>query len=167
MSYCRNRLSEPVSLMIVQRLRGARQEEAGNVEGVDRLDQQPDAFGLQALGGEFQVLDQRRLRRLARDAGRHDAGQAIELLDAQHPRIADRFADAVLEFGDARRMAGDAAFAGGPVAGRQVVQHQVELIAVELVGDLVGVEGIRKQEFDAAKAGARRRLETVHEIHAR
>ncbi len=64
-------------------------------------------------------------------------------------------------------MAGDAALARGPVAGRQVVQHQVEAVAVAALGDLVGVEGVGKQEFDAAKAGARGRLETVQEVHAR
>ena len=74
-------------------------------------------------------------------------------------------ADAVAELGDAVRVAGDAALAGVPVAGRQVVQHQLQAVGVEPLPDLGGVEGIREQELDGLEAGLGGALEAVEERH--
>jgi hypothetical protein len=69
-------------------------------------------------GGEAQVLDQGLAGLFMADPRfrRRNAGQTVESGAAEQPRVFDGLADAVLELGDAPRMAGDAAFAGGPVA---------------------------------------------------
>jgi hypothetical protein len=60
-------------------------------------------------------------------------------------------------------VAGDAALTGFPVAGRQIVQHQLEPVLLELFGDLRRFERIREQELDALEAGARSFAEAVEE----
>ncbi len=118
-------------------------------------------LGGECVGSEAQVFHQRFLRLLALHVLRLDADQAVELAHAQHLGVLDGFAHAVLEFADAVRVAGNAALARIPLAGRQVVQHQVELEAVQAVRDLVRVKRIGKQEFHAAEARARGGFEAV------
>jgi hypothetical protein len=85
-----------------QRLVGAREKEAGYVEGVDGLDQQPQARGLQLPRGNAQVADHRAVRLRGVHARRHLADQAVDLRAVERARIVDRHADAldVLEFVD-------------------------------------------------------------------
>ena len=124
MSYCRNRLSEPTSSSDGQRLVGARQEEAGDVVAVDRLDQQADAGLLQLAqprsAGWRPAWHARASR--ATPAGNLPARQ-LTCGQPQRVGVADGLRHAFAELAHAVRMAGDAALAGFPVAGRQVVQH--------------------------------------------
>ena len=99
-----------------QRLRRAAQVEAGDVEGVDRLDQQPDARLLQLGRGVAQVGDEGAAQRRVARAERRLAGQAVELLHAERARVVDRLRHAVAELVDPIGQAGDAALAGVPVA---------------------------------------------------
>ncbi len=100
-----------------------------------------------------------------RHAGGRNADQAVQLRDAQRLRIFDRAADAVAELGNAIGQARDAAFAGFPMAGRQVVQDETQAVRLEPFGQFGGGERIREQEFDCGKSCACRRLETVEERH--
>lgn len=70
------------------------------------------------------------------DAGGRLAGQAVQLLHAQRLGVLDGAVDAGAEFLDPVRVAGDAALAGVPVAGRQVVQDQLKTVVVEAAADL-------------------------------
>ena len=167
MSYCRYRLSTPTSSMIVERLLRARQEEAGNVEGVDRLDQQLDAGVLQLVGGEAQVVDE---RRAAAFSGRHAGGampaRQLSCLQPSALRVVDGLADAVLEFADAVRVAGDAALAGGPVAGGQVVQHLRQAVCASSRSRELRPSDTAygNRILDAVEAGLRGALEAVEEV---
>ena len=69
------------------------------------------------------------------NALRHDARKAIDLSAAQRLRIIDGLADAILELGNAIRMAGDAALAGVPIARGQVEEN---------LGETVGVSAARQ-----------------------
>jgi hypothetical protein len=64
-----------------------------------------------------------RRRRLAR--------QAVELAHAQRLGVGDGLGHAGAELGHAVRVAGNAALAAVPVAGRQVVQHQLQAVGVQ------------------------------------
>ena len=138
-----------------QRLVGAGEEEAGDVEGVDRLDQQPDAGLLQRGCREAQVGDQRRVRMLMRDARRQLAGQAVDLRAAQRLGVVDGPRHAVAELGHAVRVAGDAALARLPVAGRQVVQHLLQAVGAQGGGQFLLGIGIGEQVLDGVEARAR------------
>ena len=58
---------------------GGRDEEAGDVAQVDRLEQQLDAGIGEPRRGILQVGDERRLQRLPVDAVRRDAGEQLSL----------------------------------------------------------------------------------------
>ena len=128
-------LLEPVAAMMASAGTRAIDEEAGNVAGVDRLDQQPDFGGLEFARGIAQVLDQRRARRIGSDAGGQDAGKAVDLRTAERRGVVDRPFDARAKFLDPVGMACNAALAGGPVAGGQIVQHERQPVACEQAGE--------------------------------
>ena len=138
--------------------------EAGNIEGVDRFDQEPDAGGLELAGGEFQVFDKRLAQLIRFGVLRRDPGQAIDLLAPERGGIVDGLADAVLEFTDACRLAGIAAVAGAPVTRGQVMQDLGQLERLEFVRQLILVVGIGKQVFDAAESGLGGGVEPVQKF---
>src|SRR5207237_5264263 len=82
---------------------------------------------------------------------------------AELDRIIEAHLDAVLEFADAARIAGETAVAGGPVAGREIVQHQLQLVALQASQDLFGLEHVGEQEFDRVEAGRTRRGKAFEE----
>src|SRR5882672_7137843 len=147
----------------VQRLLRVVEIKTGNVVSVDRLGQQAQSRALEGGGREFQVGNEGRAHPLGIYSRGRNPGEAIQLFDAQRPRISDRLADTLLEFSHAIRMAGDAAFAGGPLAGRQVVQDQFEAMRAQTRGELVGRVLVRKQKLDGTKPGLRGRLEAIQE----
>ena len=91
----------------------------------------------------------------------------MQLAHAQPGGVVERQAHAVLELPDPARIGGDAALARGPVAGRQVVQHQAQIMARQPFGDLVGVKRIWKQELDSVETGGARGGEAVEEVQFR
>src|SRR5271166_4022314 len=107
-----------------QRRTRAVYEEFWNVAGVDGLQQQADFGSLEFARGITQVLDQRGARRIGGDAVGQDARETVDLWTMERSGVVDRPFDARAELRDPVGMAGDAAFAGGPVAGRQIVQHE-------------------------------------------
>jgi hypothetical protein len=136
-------------------------QEARRVTRVERFDQQLDAGALRHGGGEAQVLDQGFVRLFHAHLLRRDPGQAVEARAAQQLRVVDGEADTILEFGDASRMAGNAAFARRPITGRQVEQHHVQARGQHHLGQRGAIEGVGKVEFDAGEAGAPCRAETL------
>ena len=123
MSYCRRRLSLPTASITSS----AAREVATKKPGVSRVlsgsstSSMPARAVAAAAKRRFSTRVSRAL--LVSDFDRRNAGQAIEPAAAQQPCVFDGEADAILKFGDAPRMAGNAAIAGGPVARRQVEQH--------------------------------------------
>jgi hypothetical protein len=67
--------------------------------------------------------------------------------------VLERQFHAVLEFADAARVACVAALACRPVAGREIVQHQFQAVALQAAQDLLRLEGVGKQELDGVEAG--------------
>ncbi len=147
----------------VDDLRAAAEHEAGHVVGVDRLDQQAAAGARELGGGPAQVGDQGRAQPGGVDAGGRAAGQQVELPDVERVGVGQRLRDTGAELGDPPRVAGDAALARGPVAGRQVVQHRAQAAAGQPRTDLGGRVRVRKLELDRREARARRALEALEE----
>ena len=75
--------------------------------------------------------------------------------------------DAAAELRDAIGQAGDATLAGVPVAGRQVVQHELQAVRVQARTDLGGAVGVREQELDRLETGPGCPLEAVEEGNLR
>ncbi|KAF5293272.1 hypothetical protein FQR65_LT20119 [Abscondita terminalis] len=141
------------------------QVEAGNVEGVDGFDQQAQVGGAQRGGGKAQVLDEGAAQRGGIDAGRRLAGQAVELGHAQGLGIGHGLGHTSAELVDAVRVAGDAALARIPVAGGQVVQHDLQAMGADALLDLLVRMGVGEQELHGLEAGAGGALEAVEERH--
>jgi hypothetical protein len=98
---------------------------------IDGLHQQLQARGLQLGRGIPKIGHQRGLCGHAVGTRGQLASQAVQLAHAQHLRVADGTGHALAELGLAARVAGDAALAGVPVAGRQIVQHQLQAVRVQ------------------------------------
>ena len=77
--------------------------------------------------------------------------------------VLDGARHAVAKLGDAIRVTADAALAGIPVAGGQVVQHQFELVFYKLALQLGGRVGVGEQELDGLETGPGGALEAVEE----
>ena len=120
---------------------GPVQVEAGDVIGVDRLDQQAQVVLLQLAGGKAQVLDEGATQIALGDAGRLLAGEAVELTDAERLGVFDRTTHAFPKFVGSLRIARDAAIACVPVACGQVVQHELQAVLVEPRLDLLASNG--------------------------
>ena len=101
-------------------LRGAVQEEARNVVSVDRLREKSNARILQFRCGELQIFRKRSSRDSRLHARGRDPGKAIDLSAIKGLCVVDGLADAVLKFGYAIRIAGDAALSCLPVSSGQV-----------------------------------------------
>ena len=141
------------------------QVEAGNVEGVDGLDQQAQIGRAQRRCGKAQVVHEGAAQQRGIGTGRRLAGQAVELGHAQRMAIGHGLGHAGAELVHAVGVAGNAALARIPVAGRQVVQHDLQAVGVHALLDLFDRMGVGKQEFHGLEAGARRALEAVEEGH--
>ena len=161
----RSRLSRADLVDERQRLVGAVQVEAGDVEGVDRLDQQPDAGAPAAPSAAKRRLSTNVVRASpAVDACGQLAGQAVDLRAAERGRVVDGARHAVAELArrgpdgrrcrarrrPSRRRAGCAAPAARPLSRRRG-------------GQLLLVEGVGEQELDGLEAGLGGGLEAVEE----
>jgi hypothetical protein len=147
-----------------ERLFGGVQEEAGDVPGVDRFDQQADARRLQLFCREGEIFDEDIFQHVAGVAGRRDAGQAVHLLAAERMRIADRLGDALAELVDSVWQHGDAALACRPVARRQIEQSLRQAVLLEARGNDVGRMIVRRDVFDGLEAGARGGVEAIEKV---
>ena len=164
MSYCRYRLALP-TLSRIQGLLGGAQVKAGNVAGVDHFHDQLDPGCFQLVRGVAQIVDQGFFDVCAAEALRADTDQAIDLAIAEHLGVGDGLIHAGAEFLDSVGVAGDTAFALGPIAGGQVEQHLFELVGVQAGFDFFRAEIVGEQVFDTAEAGFGGGGETVHEVH--
>ncbi len=146
-----------------QRLRRAVQVKAGNVEGVDRLDQQTDAVGAKLPGGVTQVADQGGAQHGGVGACRGLARQTVDLGDAQRSGVFDGAGHALAEFIHPVGQAGDAALARIPVARGQVVQHDLHTGLQRGVAHLLRGVGVGKEEFHRLETGFGGSFKTVDE----
>jgi hypothetical protein len=85
----------------------------------------------------------------------------MHALAVEHHRVVQRLLDPLGKLALAVRQAGDAAFAGRPVARRQVEQHLLDIGRLQPLGDIVGRPVVREQVFDPLKPGRRRPREAV------
>ncbi len=97
--------------------------------------------------------------------GRRDSGETIHLPAVERPRIVDGAVHAVAEFLDPVGQDRDAALAGRPVAGRQIVQHLHQVMLLQLLAQLGLVEIVGEEIFDAAKTRGARGGKAVDERH--
>ena len=136
----------------LKRLLGPVQEEAGNIDRVDRLDQKLDPFLGERVRGEAQIARPAPRSDRSVRAIRRDADQAVELAAIERLGVVDGARDAVAKLLHPVGQDGDAALAGRPVAGGKIVQHLRQPVLVQLLAQLGLVEIIREQIFDAAEA---------------
>jgi len=151
----------------VDGLRRAGKIELGNIERVDRLDQQVQSALLEFLRCVAQILDKRPSQRRTVHTGRSLARKTVELRHAQRARVSDGTAHASSEFVDAVRQARDAALTGIPVAPWQVVKRQGQPVGIEAAADFLDGPGVREQELDGLEAGLRGQLESVEKRNLR
>src|SRR5690242_5070343 len=111
-------------------------KEPRNVAAVDRLEEEADLRRLELLRGILQVLDQHAAGSLRRDPARRDSGQTIELRTAESPGVVDRLHDALAKFRDAVRLAGYSPVAARPVAGREIMENELEAVVLQRGGDV-------------------------------
>ena len=136
----------------LKRLRGPVQEEAGNIDRVDRLDQKLDPLPGERIRGEAQIADQHLVEIDRVRAVRRDADEAVELTAIERLGVVDGARDAVAKLLDPVGQDGDAALARRPIAGGQIVQHLRQPVLVQLLAQLGLVEIIREQIFHPAEA---------------
>jgi len=137
-----------------QCLRDAVQVVAGHVKGVERFNQQLQAQAAGFGGGVAQVVDVGLAGHVSGGARGQHTGHAVPALHAQHGGVGGGLGDAGAEVGLAPRQAGQAPFASGPVAGGQVVQHQLQLVLLQLVGNVVRAVVVGEEAFHRLKTGA-------------
>ena len=119
---------------------------------------------MQFFSGVLEVGDEGFFQGFVVNALWPDARQAVDLGIAQHLGVGDRQLDPGTEFFDPVRVARQAAFALGPVTGRQVEQHLGQAVGVELCLDFGRAEFIREQVLDPLEAGIGGRFETGKEV---
>ena len=150
--------------MIRQGLFRVGQKEAGNVAGIDGLDQQLDACRLQFLRRKGQVFDKDGFERGMVDALRGDARQTIDLAAVQRLCVVDGLVDASAELVDPVRQDGNSALTLGPVAGRQVEQNLRQAILLELCRNRFGLVIVRRDILDALKTRVGSGVKAMKEI---
>src|SRR5207245_8580429 len=94
------------------------QEEAGNIDRVDRLDQEPDPFPAERIRREAQVAYQHLVQIDPAHAVRRNADQAVELTAVEPLGVVDGPRAAVAKLVDPVGQDGDAALDGSPIARR-------------------------------------------------
>ena len=115
----------------------------------------------------FRILRKRSSRDSRLQASGRDPGKAIDLSAIEGLCVVDGLADAVLKFGDAIRIAGDAALSCFPVSSGQVEQDLGQAVLVETLGDIVLLERIREEILDSPEARFGRRRKAVQKRRLR
>ena len=105
-------------LQNVQGLARGGEIEAGNIPGVDHLHDQPNARCLQFVRSELEVVDECLFGQPGAGTRYGNPRQAVDLGVAQHFGVGNGQIDPGTKLLDPIRVAGDAAFAVGPIAGR-------------------------------------------------
>src|SRR5665213_571302 len=144
-------------------LLGPAQEEAGNVAGVDRLDQKPNTLAGKGVRRESQIPQQHFIQFKTVCVDGRDADQAIELTAIQGFGVIDGTPHAIAEFVDPIRKDGEAPLAGAPIARGEIVQDLGQSMLLQLLAQHRLFEIIGEQIFHAAEAGGLGRGETVEE----
>ena len=104
-------------------------------------------------------IDGLRLRR--RHAGGQQTGQGMQALAAGGPGVVQGGLERLREFGLAPRVAGQPAFAGGPVARWQVEQRLRQAVGLQALRNRLGRVLVRKEELDRFKTIGGRGREAV------
>jgi hypothetical protein len=92
---------------------------------------------------------------------RHDSGKAVEAWTAEGGGALDGATDPVAEFDLAAGQRRQTAVAPAPVAGRQIVQHELQLVAPELFGDRNLAVLVGKHELHSVESRRRGCTETI------
>ncbi|MCY1537389.1 hypothetical protein D9M68_728800 [compost metagenome] len=134
-----------------------------HVKRVDGLDQQRQAQLLRFGRGVAHIAHPGGARLRLAHARRLQTGHAVPALHADHRCVLGSLshtgAELVLAAGDA----GDAALARGPVAGRQVVQHEFEPVLLQQLGDGLGRKVVGEKELHGLEARFRCGAKSVEE----
>jgi hypothetical protein len=97
------------------------------------------------------------------NVGQRQSGQAVELFAFERRRDLQRPLDAAPELRHAARIVGDAAVAGGEIAGRQVEQNLRQPVAAQDVANGRDVFLIGKEKLDPLKTGRGGAVEPLQE----
>src|SRR6266851_4921400 len=144
---------------------GRRVEEiARYVAGVDRLDDHGDAVLLGEIGGVAYILDIDRLALRLRLSRRPQTGHRVDGPTFRRLGIVDGPRDTVAKFLFAAGQRGETALAGGPISRRRVEQRLSEMVRLQPVGDVAGLEIVGEEELDPTEPRLGRRAEAVEKI---
>ena len=146
-----------------QRLARAVDEEAGHVEMVDGLQQHPHALLACSVGCKPQVAHQRVMRLGCAYVGGRDTCHAMQLWRAQRGGIVQGLGHTGAELVDAVGQCSQPPVARSPVSGGHVVQHQLQLVVLQALGDFLWREVVGKQKFNGLEARARSGGKAVQE----
>jgi hypothetical protein len=124
-----------------------------------------DVVGRQLGGGELEVLDQGGAAGRRIGAGGRYAGHGVQPLNAQRGGVGKRFGNAGAELVFAAGNAGDAALAGGPVAGGHVVDDVFQMVVAQFPGHHLRLVIVREEVLDGLKPGFAGGRKTVEEWH--
>ena len=144
-------------------LRRSLEEEAGNVPGVDRLDQQFDAVLGQRLRGKAEIVHEHTTKLREVGAGGRRADQAIHLAAVERPGVFDGARDAIAKFFNPVGKDRDAPFARHPIACGQIMQHLCQPVLLQTFAQHRPVIIVGKEIFHAVETGGLGGGETIEE----
>src|SRR6266404_503637 len=139
------------------------QENARNIQRVDRLNQQANIFLRKRICSEPQILPKHLVQLKHICTGRRDTDETIHLTAIESLCIIDGAEHAIAEFIDPIRENRDSPLAGPPITRREVVQYLRKSMLQQLLAQQVLFKIIGEQIFDAAEAGSFGRGEAVKE----
>jgi hypothetical protein len=128
----------------LKRLFGPVQEEAGDIDRIDRLDQEPDPLPGKRIGREAQIADQHLVEFGCIGAIGRDADEAVQLTAIERFGVIDGACDAIAKLLNPVGQNGNAALTCTPIARGKVVQHLGQSMLVQLLAQLGLVEIIRE-----------------------
>ncbi len=131
----------------IQRLLCTVQVIAGNVVGVDGLNQQPQACGTELCGRISQVAHEGLAEHIAGNPCRRFARKTMELPHPQALGITDGGGNSRAELLHTVWQAGDAPLTGVPIAWGQVVEYQFEPVGIEFSFNVFDGKGVGKQKL--------------------
>lgn len=127
------------------------QVEVWNIKCVDWFDQQINFFGFQCFCCKFQVFYKCFVCSVFVYVFGVNVYQVVELFYVEYFCVFDGFVYVVLKFVYVIWQDGDIVFVVVLVVGWQVVQDEVELEVVQVIGNLVGMKCVGEQEFYIVK----------------
>jgi len=139
------------------------EEEARDVAGVDRLDEELSAKRCGALYGGSKIVDVSLLMTLPVGIVWHSAGKDVQPRRSEAIGVLEREIDAREEVLLAARDRSASAFPGFPIAGRGIEEDVLEPVVGQPAGDVLRRKLVGKEKLDCRESSACRAFETFGE----